>query len=270
MKYIRVVNWEKFQHYKHRNPPWIRLYNSLLEKPEFELMPDASKFHFIAITLLASQCDNEMPLDLKWLERKMFSSEPISIETLVNSGFIEVYENASTMLADCMHDASGKPLYSDIDLIPKTKNRVQREFASMALAPDNNDNTEPEDMRILNKEFNEKWNEFAKDVNGRQMKSFTQSRKDSFKAKLNDPFWRDNWRESLVKARRSPFVRGEKEGTNGHPRFKANIDWFFRKDTVAKIMEGAYAEDEKKPLTEQEIEREALLDKIRAADKANK
>lgn len=25
-RYIRIVNWDRYQHYKNRRPPWIKLY----------------------------------------------------------------------------------------------------------------------------------------------------------------------------------------------------------------------------------------------------
>src|SRR5690606_19747530 len=33
--YLTVKNFERFQHYKDRNPPWIKLYNDLLDDYEF-------------------------------------------------------------------------------------------------------------------------------------------------------------------------------------------------------------------------------------------
>lgn len=34
-QWIVVPNWDKFQHYKHRNPPWIKNYTALLHKDEY-------------------------------------------------------------------------------------------------------------------------------------------------------------------------------------------------------------------------------------------
>ena len=33
-----VKNWDEFQHYKDRNPPWIKLHNHLLDDYEFEML----------------------------------------------------------------------------------------------------------------------------------------------------------------------------------------------------------------------------------------
>ena len=57
MNYLRVNNWKKFQHYKDRNPPWIKLHRDLLRDYDFICLQDASKMQLILIWLLASQMD---------------------------------------------------------------------------------------------------------------------------------------------------------------------------------------------------------------------
>ena len=49
LKY-RVKNWSKFQHYKNRNPPWIRLHVEILDdykadgtENDFHALPDKDK-----------------------------------------------------------------------------------------------------------------------------------------------------------------------------------------------------------------------------------
>ena len=52
---LRPKNWEKFQHYKDRRPPWIRLHSSLLNDREFnKLSGNAAKF-LVLFWLLASE-----------------------------------------------------------------------------------------------------------------------------------------------------------------------------------------------------------------------
>src|SRR5215471_8722955 len=41
MGWIVVPNWEKFQHYKDRVPPWIKLHLEILDKPETADLSDA-------------------------------------------------------------------------------------------------------------------------------------------------------------------------------------------------------------------------------------
>jgi hypothetical protein len=96
---LRVKDYDRFQHYKDRSPPWIKLYNSLLEDYDFSCLPDASKWHLIAIWLLASRTDNVLPDDAKWLNRMTGATTPIDVEHLVSTGFIERYDTDSGALA---------------------------------------------------------------------------------------------------------------------------------------------------------------------------
>ena len=58
---MKIKGWEKFQHYKHRDPPWIKLHKKLLNDPEwFALSGDASKM-LASCWLLASETSGELP-----------------------------------------------------------------------------------------------------------------------------------------------------------------------------------------------------------------
>ncbi len=83
MRYLRVRNWERYQHYgDRRRPPWIKLYNDLLDDPEFVALPDAARAHLVGIFLLASRYDNELPADPEWISRKLHATEPVELELL--------------------------------------------------------------------------------------------------------------------------------------------------------------------------------------------
>lgn len=87
-KTFHVKNFDKFQHYKDRSPPWIKLYNELLDDYAFGQLDDASKWHLVAIWLLASRSTNKIPLDSGWVSRRINASEPVDLEILETSGFI--------------------------------------------------------------------------------------------------------------------------------------------------------------------------------------
>jgi len=54
---IRPKNWEKFQHYKDRRPPWIRLYHSLLDDRAFWALKGEDAKCLVAIWLIASESE---------------------------------------------------------------------------------------------------------------------------------------------------------------------------------------------------------------------
>ncbi len=109
MNTFSVKNFEKFQHYKDRSPPWIKLYNELLDDYEFGRLQDASKMHLVAIWLLASRYDNQIPYDAEWVSRRINATEPVDLIALARSGFIildqsliDLAQDASKPLAKCL------------------------------------------------------------------------------------------------------------------------------------------------------------------------
>jgi len=101
MDFLRMRNWEKFQHYKHRNPPWIKFHGSLLDNYEHSCLQDASKAHLHSLWLLAASMNNKIPADAKWIEKRISATEPINLKLLADNGFIEIFEDASVVLAPC-------------------------------------------------------------------------------------------------------------------------------------------------------------------------
>lgn len=104
--YITVPNLDRWQHYKDRCPPWIKLHKAaVLDDYKFTCLQDASKAHLIAIWLLASQMDNSIPMDAEWIARKINATEPVDIKDLIKQGFLEMVQDASIGIADCKQSA---------------------------------------------------------------------------------------------------------------------------------------------------------------------
>lgn len=61
---MNIKNWSKFQHFKDRKPPWIKLYRELMDDIEwFLLSPESAKL-LIMLWLLASENNGYLP-DIK-------------------------------------------------------------------------------------------------------------------------------------------------------------------------------------------------------------
>jgi hypothetical protein len=74
MLVYRIRSWEKFQHFKDRRPPWIKLYRDVLDDMEWhELDPAASKV-LVMLWLIASEDDGKLP-DSKKLAFRLRMSE---------------------------------------------------------------------------------------------------------------------------------------------------------------------------------------------------
>jgi hypothetical protein len=59
---LKIRNWRKFQHFKDRRPPWIKLYRDLLDERDWHLLcAEASKF-LVNVWLLASEDETQQGL----------------------------------------------------------------------------------------------------------------------------------------------------------------------------------------------------------------
>jgi hypothetical protein len=57
----KIKNWEKFQHFKDRRPPWVKLYRDLLDDIEWhELDPVCAKV-LVMLWLIASEDEGRVP-----------------------------------------------------------------------------------------------------------------------------------------------------------------------------------------------------------------
>jgi hypothetical protein len=109
-QYIRVKNLGKYQHYRNRTPPWIKLHQETLEDYDFARLPDASKAHALCIMLLASRLENRVPADPDWIARKIGARSRVDLDVLLSSGFVEFADaerkhHASATLDECLQDA---------------------------------------------------------------------------------------------------------------------------------------------------------------------
>jgi len=102
MKYLKVKDWEQFQHYKDRNPPWIKLSRDLLRDYNFQCLQDASKLQLMLIWLLASQMDNKIPADEEFIKNQIGVKGEFCLKELIDKGYLV---DDSGMLAGCKQSA---------------------------------------------------------------------------------------------------------------------------------------------------------------------
>jgi len=101
MSFFSVKNYEQFQHYKDRSPPWIKFYNSVLDDYDFTSLPDASRSHLVAIWLLASRTNNRIPYDSEWVRMAIKATTKVDLGLLEKAGFIIKEQPCSETLATC-------------------------------------------------------------------------------------------------------------------------------------------------------------------------
>ena len=95
--WIIIPNWERFQHYRNRNPLWIKVYAKLLHDPDYLGLSLASKGLLQIIWLAYSQTNGQLSLQgLRAIARDS-SWGRFQLEALNHAGFI--YFAASKPLA---------------------------------------------------------------------------------------------------------------------------------------------------------------------------
>lgn len=87
-QFLSIKNFEKYQHYKQRNPPWIKLYYELLDDDDFISMSITSRHHYMTLLLLAGRKNNLIPNDMKYLRKVMRLDEVPDLTELFDSGFL--------------------------------------------------------------------------------------------------------------------------------------------------------------------------------------
>lgn len=110
MQTLSVKNLRKYQHYTHRNPPWIKLYREFWTDYTLRQLPISTRLLFMGLSSLAMECENQIPSDPKYLSDRLgFKVSPQDISHLISSNLIlsNLHEQvASTALAECKQDAS--------------------------------------------------------------------------------------------------------------------------------------------------------------------
>jgi hypothetical protein len=109
-------NWDNFQHYKHRSPPWIKLHRNLLDDMHYQRLPIASKALAPMLWLLASESNDgvihrtpeEIAFRLRMSEKDVLSA----IKPLIDNGF---FTDADNMLAECLQDATTEKRQSRVE-----------------------------------------------------------------------------------------------------------------------------------------------------------
>lgn len=95
----RVKNWKDFQHYKQRDPPWIKLHFRLLSSRDWVLLDDASRVLAIACMLIASRKQGFIPDDPEYIKRVAYLRR-VDFKPLIKCGFLESLADASNLQAN--------------------------------------------------------------------------------------------------------------------------------------------------------------------------
>src|SRR5690606_11631429 len=86
---IQITDWQSTQHYKQRNPPWVKLHNELLDRSDLAAMQNSDWGVYAKLLLLASRFRNHIVLDERVLLRRWGITRK-AIDNCVRFGLIRI------------------------------------------------------------------------------------------------------------------------------------------------------------------------------------
>jgi hypothetical protein len=223
MRYISVRNWTQYQHYKDRNPPWIKLHRELLTSHTWVAADDASRVLAISIMMLAAATGNKIPADPAYIQRVAYLNKVPDFTFLINCQFIDISEElngASSTLADASKfQASARP---ERETEGETKTEERRDIVISADAAD---------LALAV----EMYNQLADEKGLPKAQVLTASRKSSMRKRLAEAGGIEGWAYAISQIRSSAFLTGKNDRG-----WKANLDFMLQQKSFTKLMEGSY------------------------------
>lgn len=128
---MRIKNWTKFQHFKDRRPPWVKLYRDILDDLEWhELDPLAAKV-LVMLWLIASESDGRIP-DNKTLAFRLRLTEVKTKEIIIKLSHWLEQEDINTISKGYQVDLPERETETEIE----TETKREKNATSVACPPD--------------------------------------------------------------------------------------------------------------------------------------
>lgn len=217
---FRIKDWEVFQHFKDRRPPWIKLYRDLLDDPEWHFLDAESAKILVMLWLLASEDKTGCGIipKVSVLCFRLRTDEKTLKKTLNKLSHWLIQDDIG-MISERYHDGPPET---------ETETEIEGETEAEERPPKAKEEPIHEQVRSL-------WNAMAIPHGLHQCGAISDGRKRHIKERLSDPVWKSSFPEAIERLGQIRWIRGENA-----KKWKAGIDWFLRPDTLTKIMEGTY------------------------------
>ena len=117
---MRIKNWKKFQHFKDRRPPWVKLYRDILDDLQWhELDPLAAKV-LVMLWLIASEDEGRIP-DVKTLAFRLRLTEIKTKEVVIKLSHWLEQDDIDVISNGYQHDLPEKETETDKEKETKVK-----------------------------------------------------------------------------------------------------------------------------------------------------
>lgn len=102
MKSLHIKNWKKFQHFKDRRPPWIKLYRDILDDPDWHALDPVAAKALVMLWLIGSEGEGYLP-DIRKISFRLRLTDAEATAVISQlSHWIEEVDIAS--ISDRYHD----------------------------------------------------------------------------------------------------------------------------------------------------------------------
>lgn len=161
---FKIRNWAKFQHYKNRNPPWIKLHVEILSSEDWVMLDDASKLLAVICMVVAGKHGGEVPNNPSYVRRIAYLSRDPDFKPLIQCRFLEPLATASTMLA------SARPEKEEDTETEKKHLSEKSDLFDLEPKPGKRNRTYPESFQAF-------WRDYPTDALMSKSKAFDQWQK---------------------------------------------------------------------------------------------
>ena len=205
---IKIKNWEQFQHFKDRCPPWIKLHRNILEQRDINTISDRSFRVLINLWLLASEDKDK--------EGKIPEIDDISFRLRMDKKEIS------------------KALQELVPFLIKDDDEVISERYQDDVPEERRGEAYREETEAYVRAF-DSYNVVAETIGIPKAQKLNKTREGKLKARLKECGGIQGWDEAMAKLSASAFLSGQ--NNNG---WKADLDFILQEKSFTKLMEGSY------------------------------
>jgi hypothetical protein len=229
---MQIKNWKKFQHFKDRKPPWVKLYRDLLDDIEwFELDPKAAKV-LVMLWLIASEDDGNIPTAKQLAFRLRMSEKETEVCISKLSHWLE--QGDSDVISTRYQDDA-----------PETERETETEIETECISPPSGGlpNCDHEKVIALYHQHLptlrkvEVWNDARKGYLRQRWREVAEELAKEKDVQITDILtW---FAEFFSHISHSKFLTGRVNSKDGRA-FVADLEWILKPSNFAKIIEGKY------------------------------
>lgn len=232
----RIKGWNKFQHFKDRRPPWIKLYRDILEDPDWhELDGDTAKI-LVSLWLIASEdIDGHLP-DTRRLAFRLRLKETQLKQALTKLSHWLERADINSISNRYQADAPETETETEGETETETEISLPKGRESEAGLP-------PCPHQQVVDLFHEVLPELPKVI------VWNKTRQGYLKARWKEVAVEKKWasqqdgieyfRDFFEFVRKSKFLMG-KTASNGKRPFECELEWLLRPNNWVKVIEGKY------------------------------